>query len=81
MLVSQKVFIAMFAWVLVAILVGLASGVEVLVTLILVGLLVTRELTDDILHRSLKRRIDVFILALLVVFAAVVANRIMIVLS
>lgn len=80
MLVPHKVFIAMFIWVIAAILISLYSGAEVLVTLILIGLLVTRELSDDVLDRELKNRVDFFIYACLVLFAVVVVRRIWLIL-
>lgn len=80
-MVSHKVFIAMFVWVMVSVLISLYSGAEVLVTLILIGLLVTRELSDDLLDRELKHRIDFFIYALLVLFAAVVIRRVWLILA
>ena len=81
MLVSQKVFAAMFVWVVASVLIAMHSGAEVLVTLILIGLLVTRELSDEVLHRELKGRVDFFIYAFLVLFAAVVVNRVWQILS
>ena len=70
----------MFIWVIAAILISLYSGAEVLVTLILIGLLVTRELLDDVLDRELKNRVDFFIYACLVLFAVVVVRRIWLIL-
>lgn len=70
----------MFIWVIAAILISLYSGAEVLVTLILIGLLVTRELSDDVLDRELKNRVDFFIYACLVLFAVVVVRRIWLIL-
>jgi len=80
-LVSHKVYVAVFIWVVASMLISLYSGVEVLVTLILIGLLVTRELSDDVLDRELKHRVDFFIYALLVVFAAVVIRRVWLILA
>jgi hypothetical protein len=71
------VFVAIFAWTMASMYVAIQSGTDLLVTLVLVGLLVTRELSDGALTKGLRRRMDVFVLVLLVAFAVVVANRVM----
>lgn len=81
MLLSEKIFVAMSAWTVASVYVAMRSGTDLLVTLVLIGLLVTCELSDGVLPRSLRRRMVVFIYALLVVFAAVVANRVWTVIS
>lgn len=81
LLVSHKVFISMFIWTFAAVLIALSAGVEVLVTLVLIGLLVVRELTDGFLTGELRRRMDMFIYAGLVLFVVVVLRRVWLVLS
>lgn len=76
MLISNKVFIAVAVWTVVSILVSLAAGVEVLATLILIGLLVTRELTDGFLSRDLRYKLDFFVYAGLLLFVVVVVRRV-----
>ena len=81
MLISYKVFVAMLVWTVIAVLISLSAGIEVLVTLELIGLLVVRELTDGFLSSELRRRMDLFIYAGLVLFVIVVLRRIVLVLS
>ncbi len=81
MLISQKIFLAMSVWTTISVLISLAAGIEVLVTLLLIGLLVVRELTDGFLDRSLRQRMDLFIYGGLVLFAVVVLRRVWLVLS
>jgi hypothetical protein len=81
LLISQKVFIAMLVWTTVSVLISLASGIEVLVTLLLIGLLVIRELTDSFLTKEIRMRMDFFIYAGLVLFVVVVMRRVLLVLS
>lgn len=81
MLISHKVFISMFVWTFVAVLIALSAGVEVLVTLVLIGLLIIRELTDGFLTSELRKRMDMFIYAGLVLFVVVVLRRVWLVLS
>ena len=81
MLISHKVFISMLLWTAISMLISLSAGIEVLVTLELIGLLVIRELTDGFLSSELRRRMDLFIYAGLVLFVVVVLRRVLIVLS
>lgn len=81
MLISHKVFISMFIWSIVAVLIALSAGIEVLVTLLLIGLLIVRELTDGFLSNEMRKRMDLFIYAGLVLFAVVVLRRVWLVLS
>jgi hypothetical protein len=80
-LISQKVFIAVAIWTVVSILISLAAGIEVLATLILIGLLVTRELTDGFLSKELRYKLDFFVYAGLVLFVIVVVRRVWTILS
>jgi hypothetical protein len=80
-LISHKVFIAVAIWTVVSILISLAAGVEVLATLILIGLLVTRELTDGFLTKELRYKLDFFVYAGLVLFVVVVVRRVWTILS
>jgi hypothetical protein len=81
LLISHKVFISMLLWTAISMLISLSAGIEVLVTLELIGLLVIRELTDGFLSSELRRRMDLFIYAGLVLFVVVVLRRVLIVLS
>lgn len=76
MLVSHKVFVALLVWTVISILISLAAGIEVLATLVLIGLLVTRELTDGILPAELRWKLDFFVYAGLVLFVVVVVRRV-----
>jgi len=80
-LISHKVFIAVVVWTVVSILISLAAGVEVLATLILIGLLVTRELTDGFLTKELRYKLDFFVYAGLMLFVVVVVRRVWTILS
>lgn len=81
MLISHKVFIAVVVWTVISILISLAAGVEVLATLILIGLLVTRELTDGFLTKELRYKLDFFVYAGLMLFVVVVVRRVWTILS
>jgi hypothetical protein len=81
LLVSYKIFISMLVWTVISVLISLSAGIEVLATLVLIGLLVIRELTDGFLTNELRQRMDFFIYAGLVLFVAVVLRRVWLVLS
>lgn len=81
MLISHKIFISMLVWTTISILISLSAGIEVLVTLELIGLLVVRELTDGFLTSQLRQRMDLFIYAGLVLFVVVVLRRVWIILT
>ena len=81
MLISQKIFASILVWTTISVLISIAAGIEVLVTLELIGLLVVRELTDGFLTSDLKRRMDLFIYAGLMLFVVVVLHRVWLVLS
>jgi hypothetical protein len=71
----------MLIWTTISVLIALESGIEVLVTLLLIGLLVVRELTDGFLTKELRMRMDFFIYGGLVLFVVVVLRRVILVLS
>lgn len=81
MLLSHKVFLGLALWTMASVIVSIAGGVEVLLTLELIGLLVTRELTDGFLSRTLKDKLDYFIYLGLFLFAVVVVRRVWLILD
>lgn len=81
MLIWQKLLVTMFIWTIVSILISLSAGLEVFVTLEIIGLLVVREFTDGLLPREMKDRFDFFIYAGLVVFVIIVIRRVWLALS
>jgi hypothetical protein len=66
----------MIVWVLFALVLSIGSGLEVFLTLILIGVLIIRELTDSFTPVRIKERVDFFIYAFLVVFAIIVVRRV-----
>jgi hypothetical protein len=78
---SEKIALAMIAWVLFSLVLALSSGLEVLLILILIGVLIIRELTDSFTPVRTKDRVDYFIYAFLLVFAIIVVRRVWEILS
>ncbi len=81
MLISHKIFVSMLTWTVISVLISFAAGIEVFVTLELIGLLVIRELTDGFLTPDLRQRMDLFIYGGLVLFVVVVLRRVWLVVS
>ncbi|MCJ7562092.1 MAG: hypothetical protein MUO84_03665 [Thermoplasmata archaeon] len=81
MQLSEKIALAMLIWVFFALVLSMGAGLEVFLTLILIGVLVIRELTDSFTPLHLKDRIDFFIYTFLVVFAIIVVRRVWEILS
>jgi len=73
---SEKIVLAMMIWVSFALVLSLNSGLEVFLTLILIGVLVIRELSDSFTPVRIKERMDFFIYTFLVVFAIIVIRRV-----
>lgn len=80
-MISQKIFASMMVWTTISVLISIAAGIEVFVTLELIGLLVVRELTDGFLTSELRQRMDLFIYAGLMLFVVVVLRRVWLVIS
>ena len=81
MLLSQKVFIGLSVWTVFSILVSLSAGLEVLLTLELIGLLIAVELTSGLLSKELRSRMEYFIYTGLLLFVIVVLRRVYLILS
>ena len=71
----------MMVWTTISVLISIAAGIEVFVTLELIGLLVVRELTDGFLTSELRQRMDLFIYAGLMLFVVIVLRRVWLVIS
>ncbi len=71
----------MLIWTTISVLISVSAGLEVFVTLELIGLLVIRELTDGFLTSDLRQRMDIFIYGGLVLFVVVVLRRVWLVVS
>ncbi len=81
MLLSQKVFVGLSVWTVFSILVSISSGIEVLLTLELIGLLIAVELTSGLLTKDLRNRMEYFIYTGLLLFVVVVLRRVWLILS
>ncbi len=75
--ISHKLTLAMTIWtVLVLTLIG-AQNTELFVIMILIGLLISRELSSVYIRPSIAYRLDAFIQVGIVIFIAIVMRRIL----
>lgn len=74
-------FVGFAVWTVFSILVSLSAGLEVLLTLELIGLLITVELTSGLLSKELRARMEYFIYTGLLLFVVVVLRRVWLILS
>jgi hypothetical protein len=81
MMLSHKIFIALTLWTIFAIVVSMSAGLEVLLTLELIGLLITVELTSGLLSKEIRNRIEYFVYTGLLLFVVVVLRRVWLILS
>lgn len=80
-MLSQKIFIGLSLWTVFAILVSMSAGLEVLLTLELIGLLIIVELTSGLLSKGIRSRIEYFVYTGVLLFVVVVVRRIWLILS
>jgi len=81
MMLSHKIFIALTLWTIFAIVVSMSAGLEVLLTLELIGLLITVELTSGLLSKDIRNRVEYFVYTGLLLFVVVVLRRVWLILS
>lgn len=81
MLLTHKLFLGILAWTVLSILMAASAGIEVLITLEIIGLLVARELCDGLLTNDVRDRLDFFIYAGLFLFLVVILRRVWIVIA
>lgn len=75
--VSQKIALAMTVWVSLILLMVGNQSFELFSILILIGLLISRELSSVYIKTSLADKLDVFIQVGIIVFIAIVARKIL----
>jgi hypothetical protein len=81
MMLSHKIFVALTLWTIFAIVVSMSAGLEVLLTLELIGLLITVELTSGLLSKDIRNRVEYFVYTGLLLFVVVVLRRVWLILS
>ena len=81
--VSEKIVGAMVAWTIPALAAAYLIGamLEVFIVLELIGLIVIREVLDLFTPGHLKQRVDGFIFIGVLIFAAIVMRKVLIILG
>ncbi len=75
--ISQKIALAMTVWVSLVLLMVGNQNFQLFSILVLIGLLISRELSSVYIKPSLADKLDVFIQIGIVVFIAIVAQKIL----
>lgn len=75
--VSQKIALAMTVWVSLILLMVGNRNLELFSILILIGLLISRELSSVYIKHSMADKLDVFIQVGIIIFIAIVARKIL----
>jgi len=75
--ISQKIALAMTVWASLVLLMVGDQGFDLFSILILIGLLISRELSSVYIKPSLADKLDVFIQIGIIVFIAIVARKIL----
>ena len=76
MLMSEKMTLFIAIWTIAALFITGDGNLEIFLILVLVGLLISREFTDHFTTAKLRLRINIFILAFIIVFMTFVAKRV-----
>ena len=77
MILPKKITIALTAWASVCLLMVGDSGIELYGILLLIGVLISRELSSVYISPEIGERMDVFIYVGIIFFIAVVARRVL----
>ena len=75
--ISQKIALAMTVWVSLVLLMVGNQNFQLFSILVLIGLLISRELSSVYIKPSLADKLDVFIQIGIIVFIAIVAQKIL----
>ena len=75
--ISQKIALAMTVWVSLVLLMVGNQNFQLFSILVLIGLLISRELSSVYIKPSLADKLDVFIQIGIVIFIAIVAQKIL----
>ena len=78
MLIAEKISLFLITWIFFIILITPDSQIEIFLILLLIGFVIAKEISNPFLISTIKKRINMFILIFLVIFSAVIVNRILI---
>jgi len=76
MILSEKITLIIALWILLALLITKDADLELFFVLIFIGILIIRALIDIFISTPLKRRMNIVIYVFIIVFIAIVGNKI-----
>ena len=75
LLISEKITLAITAWIIFSIYISPDDGLEIFFTLILIGILVIKELTDIFTTRNFRKKINIFIFVFLWIYIVIITQK------
>jgi hypothetical protein len=76
MLISEKITLAIITWIFLALLITPDTDLDLFFVLIFIGVLIIRALTDVFIPKTLKLRMNLIISVFLIIFVAIIGNKI-----
>ena len=73
--------LALSIWIVVSYLITIQADIEILFILILVGLLIIQELSQEQLTRRFQKRLNIILFFFLMIFVVIVADKIHVILT
>jgi hypothetical protein len=81
MLLSEKITFIISVWILLVLVITGDANLEIFFILIFIGVLIVRELSDIFTTEDLKGRMNLFIYVFILIFIAIVGNKIITILQ
>ena len=81
MLLSEKITFIISVWILLVLIITGDANLEIFFILIFIGVLIVRELSDIFTTEDLKGRMNLFIYMFIIIFIAIVGNKIITILQ
>ncbi|MEF8848579.1 MAG: hypothetical protein V5A68_05540 [Candidatus Thermoplasmatota archaeon] len=75
--ISEKITIVLITWTLFLFVTTPPQETEIYFILIFIGILITKELTDTLTPKKLKKRINIFIATFLIAYIAIITQKIL----
>ena len=76
-LLSEKITLLIIGWALFSFFITNDADLEMFFVLIFIGLFVIKQLTDELTTLDLKKRMSIFIIALLIICITIIAQKIL----
>ena len=79
--IQERIALVLIAWTLLLFLITGPDQIEIFFILVFIGFIITRELTDTLISKPLKHRLDAFIIIFLIAYIFIISEKIINVLN